>query len=307
MLIIGHRGCYFEGFNQNTLHAFKEVIARGAKAIEFDVQKTSDDELVIVHNLDLREVSTGEGLVSGQPLSYIRSLHAGDPRRHKDQIPMLEEVLELIASYNAQNRPCLHLELKGKHTGKLSGEMVKTYIEKGWLRKQDFLVSSFIWSELAEFRSICADIDIALLSGAISRAHILSLLPQIEGELGKIFAYEKEAFMLPKAPTIEECFTTIEQNFHDKDIQKTLKQEVKKAFDGSYYDDNLIKEALNFKAVSLNLWFRSINAEFIQKAHKAGLKILLYTMNEPKDIEYYGQLGIDGYFTDFLSYIPTSK
>ncbi len=299
MLIIGHRGCYFKGFNQNTLRSFSEVIARGAKAIEFDVQKTKDDELVIVHNLDLEEVSTGQGLVSELSLDYIRSVYAGDIQRGKDQIPLLKEVLDLTASYDEKKRPCLHLELKGKDTGALSAIIVKSYIDKGLLSQKDFLISSFLWEELTAFLEYCPNIDIALLAGAISRQNILDKAPKAEAHLHKIFAYDKEAFMLPKAPNIEDCFVSIEQVFSDAHIQNLLKEEVQKAFDGSYYDEHLIQSGLEYKAVSLNLWFRSLNKDFIKKAHNAGLKILAYTINDPRDIKYYTDLGIDGYFTDF--------
>ena len=48
MLVIGHRGCSYPGYNQNTIRAYKKVIADGARAFEIDVQLTKDGQLVVV-------------------------------------------------------------------------------------------------------------------------------------------------------------------------------------------------------------------------------------------------------------------
>ena len=50
MLVIGHRGCHYRGYNQNTIRAFKKVVSEGAKAFEFDVQLTKDNQVVIIHD-----------------------------------------------------------------------------------------------------------------------------------------------------------------------------------------------------------------------------------------------------------------
>jgi glycerophosphoryl diester phosphodiesterase len=77
MLIIGHRGCNYKGYNQNTIRAYKKVISDGAPAIEMDVQLTKDNKLVVVHNLDLSQVSNGKGLIRETNFDEVESLHAG--------------------------------------------------------------------------------------------------------------------------------------------------------------------------------------------------------------------------------------
>jgi len=64
MILIGHRGCSYPGYNPNTIRAFDKVTQEGVPAIEFDVQLCGDGELVVFHNLDLKEVSNGKGKVS---------------------------------------------------------------------------------------------------------------------------------------------------------------------------------------------------------------------------------------------------
>ncbi len=53
MILIGHRGCSYPGYNQNTIRAFNKVVQEGVPAIEFDVQLCGDGQLVVIHNLDL--------------------------------------------------------------------------------------------------------------------------------------------------------------------------------------------------------------------------------------------------------------
>lgn len=56
-------------------------------------------------------------------------------------------------------------------------------------------------------------------------------------------------------------------------------------------------EQLNAKTIHCDVGF--INAEFVQDAHKRGLKVLVYTVNHIDDIESMRQIGVDGIFTDY--------
>jgi glycerophosphoryl diester phosphodiesterase len=47
-------------------------------------------------------------------------------------------------------------------------------------------------------------------------------------------------------------------------------------------------------------------AQFVDKAHQNGLKVFVYTVNEPGQIEAMRQIGIDGVFTDFPDRVQTS-
>ena len=146
MLLIGHRGCKYPGFNQNTIRSFEKVTSEGVPAIEFDVQLSSDGELVVVHNLDLEEVSTGTGEVSRTDSATLKSLYAGDPGRGLDRIPFLAEVFDFFASKEAGVRPTIHMELKGRDTGTKAGELFNEYVDAGRLEVADMLASSFNWA-----------------------------------------------------------------------------------------------------------------------------------------------------------------
>lgn len=298
MLIIGHRGCNYKGFNQNTIRSFKKVLDDGVKAIEFDVQNSSDGALPIVHNLDLAMVSTGKGRVDESSSSYLRSIFAGKTENGEDKIPFLEDVLELLTSYPEEKRGVMHLELKGVGTGNPSGLLLKAFIEKGKLRTEDFLISSFNWKELQEIQSVCPDLKIALLDGAIRREQLLKQLPGVESYFSELFAYGDEDYMLPRFKTINENVKLLEKLVPPGENRDGLKEEISRALNGKYYNDELIETALKMGAFSVNLWYQTVFQPFIEQVHDAGLKVFLYTVNEEKDFLKVADMGVDGFFTD---------
>ncbi|OLS13359.1 MAG: glycerophosphodiester phosphodiesterase [Promethearchaeota archaeon CR_4] len=100
--IIAHRG-WSAKYPENTLLAFREAIALGAEAIEFDVHPSRDGELVVIHDADVSRTTNGKGNVSTLPFNALRALDAGQGER----IPTLREVLEL-----GRGKVFFHLEMK---------------------------------------------------------------------------------------------------------------------------------------------------------------------------------------------------
>ena len=105
-LLISHRGAsHYEP--ENTLRSFRRALDMGAGVIEFDVRKSLDGRLVVIHDRTVDRTTDGKGAVSGKTLSELRSLDAGCGER----IPTLEEVFE-----NFAGRCGLVIELKEKGT-----------------------------------------------------------------------------------------------------------------------------------------------------------------------------------------------
>ena len=302
MLIIGHRGCRYEGFNQNTIRAFEKVASEGVPAIEFDVQRCSDGELVVVHNLDLREVSTGEGRVSATDSKTIKRLFAGDPARGEDRIPLLSEVFDFFAAIKPDARPRVHMELKGKGTGRPAGELLSRYIESGELSLSDILASSFNWQELKSLRAVFPDMGIALLDGAIRRELLIKKAgAEAESYFEQIFFYGAEDYMHPRFDNIPENEIYVSKHCPDARLARLFVEEISACLNGCYYTDELLDTACSMKAVSVNLWYKTVSAEFVTRAHQKGLKVLVYTVNDPDEIEAMAELGVDGIFTDYYS------
>ncbi len=301
MILIAHRGCSYPGFNQNTLRSFEKVIEQGVPAIELDVQLDADGDLPIVHNLDLTQVSTGTGQIMSSSSDYLKSLYAGDPKRGKDPIPFLREVLDLFAATPAENRPVLHMELKGNDTGIPAGEMTREYLDDGRLSQTDVLVSSFNWNELRQIHTICPELDLALLDGAIRRRPLMEKLPESEPYFSDLFAYGEEDYMLPRFPELPENLALLEKLCPPGKIFDGLKAELETCLSGGYYTDALLEEALKMKARSVNLWFQTVTKAFVDKAHANGLLVLLYTINDKDDLIQAAEMNVDGIFTDYYS------
>lgn len=296
MLYIGHRGCNYDNYNQNTIRSFEKVISQGCKAFEFDVQLTLDKKLVIVHNLDLEQVSNGKGKVVETTFKDLEKLDAGAKNVKGDKIPTLEDVLNLGTKYKDV---VMHLELKGDNTGYLTGLLIKSYLDSNKLSLDNFLISSFNWNELKEIRKVIPLINIALLEGAIRRKELLVKIPNSKPLFSSLFAYGNEDYMLPKTTDIKKIEKDLDLLEENNEIKTIVLDEVKRCLNGEYYKKDLILEAKKLNAYSVNLWYKTLKKEDVEEIHKNSLKVFVYTINNQKEIDNVKQMGVDGVFTDF--------
>ena len=63
--------------------------------------------------------------------------------------------------------------------------------------------------------------------------------------------------------------------------------------------DNWIELARDYSSWSVNLPYKTVSLDIIQKAHLQGFRVLAYTVNDPNDMKKLLSLGVDGIFTDF--------
>ena len=49
----------------------------------------------------------------------------------------------------------------------------------------------------------------------------------------------------------------------------------------------------------MNPALRYVTRPFVEDAHRRGLKVFVYTVNEPADLARMREWGVDGVFTDF--------
>ena len=84
---------------ENTLPAFREALRLGAQQIEFDVCRTKDGQLVIMHDATVNRTTDGKGSVSELTFEQIRKLDAGikkDVKFAGTKVPTFEEVIDLL-------------------------------------------------------------------------------------------------------------------------------------------------------------------------------------------------------------------
>ena len=153
MLTIGHRGA--SAYKpENTLSSFQKAIELGADMIELDVHRCKTGEIVVIHDFTLGRTTSGKGLVKTKTLEQLKSLNI----KKEEKIPTLQEVLDLV-------HHCIkiNIELKGKKTAQPVLALIDEYVlHRGW-DYNDFLISSFDYTQLQEIRKLNTTLKIGVL------------------------------------------------------------------------------------------------------------------------------------------------
>jgi glycerophosphoryl diester phosphodiesterase len=97
--IIGHRGIPTLA-PENTLESFKLAFDQGADIVEMDVRLSRDNQVVVIHDRDLKRTTGVEKRVSELTLRQLQELNAAHNHQKWHQgnckIPSLREVFELF-------------------------------------------------------------------------------------------------------------------------------------------------------------------------------------------------------------------
>jgi glycerophosphoryl diester phosphodiesterase len=64
------------------------------------------------------------------------------------------------------------------------------------------------------------------------------------------------------------------------------------------YSADLITQAKANSLDGLDVYYRVLNMEFVQQVHNAGMKIYVWTVDEPNDVKQMRQIGVDGITTN---------
>ena len=106
---IAHRG-FSSQYPENTLLAFQKALNLGVPHMEFDLQITADNHLVIMHDRTVDRTTNGSGNVSDITLAQIKELDAGSHLSTEfagEKVPTFEETLNLLGG-----RAKMAIELK---------------------------------------------------------------------------------------------------------------------------------------------------------------------------------------------------
>lgn len=74
--VIGHRGNCAHA-PENTLESFRQARSLGVDALEFDVRRTRDGEIVVFHDATVTRTTGAGGAVADMTLAELRTLDAG--------------------------------------------------------------------------------------------------------------------------------------------------------------------------------------------------------------------------------------
>jgi len=148
MLKIGHRGAgAYEP--ENTLKSFGKALELGVDAVELDVRRTKDDELVVFHDADVGRTTNGKGLVSELTLKEIKQLVAGKG----EKVPTLDEVFDFL-----DKKVKILMELK--ETG-LEKKVLNLIKQKGLV--ENVIIASFSEDALKKVRELNDKVETGLI------------------------------------------------------------------------------------------------------------------------------------------------
>ena len=152
-LNIGHRGSMGHE-TENTIASVKKALELGVDMIEIDVFLIKSGELVVFHDEILDSLTDTSGRIEEFTLEELQKVVV----KGNHQIPTLGEVIETV-----DKLVLLNIELKGKNTAGPTLKLLQKYYQKGW-KKDDFVISSFLWDELTTVRKLDSEIPVAILT-----------------------------------------------------------------------------------------------------------------------------------------------
>lgn len=162
-----HRGCCTL-YPENTLEAFRAAAELdGITGIELDIQLTSDGEMVVFHDENLRRVTHIDRNVRGCTLAEIKNIAIPANDGKYCSIPTLEEVLVMMKPYCESRGILINIELKTSVI-RYDGIESKAYeIVRKYGMEQYIVWSSFLAESVDIIKKIDQDAKTAVLAMSI--------------------------------------------------------------------------------------------------------------------------------------------
>lgn len=137
--VTGHRGCQ-KYMPENTLISFREAFRLGVDVLEFDIQLTLDDVMIVMHDNMVNRTTDGTGCVWFMTLEEIKALDAGVKFGYPgERVPTFEEALECIKN-EAPAHMVLNVEIK-EQLGHVVDVAIETLERYGLLERS--VIASF--------------------------------------------------------------------------------------------------------------------------------------------------------------------
>lgn len=171
MKIIAHRGASSLE-PENTIRSFIKAQEFPIDMIEFDVRKTADGKIVVIHDHDLKRLFGVNKTISHTKLVEIKSISIGSGR----EIPTLEEALAVI-------KVPVNIEIKAPGLEEDLIALIKNFSSM-------VLVSSGLPTVLKKIRTLDENTDLALIIGK-GELHLLPILHYLTKNLKLLSIHPK--------------------------------------------------------------------------------------------------------------------
>ena len=153
VLRIGHRGS--KGYiAENTIESINHAILLGVDGIEIDIFKCLSGELVLSHENNLKRLTGKSAQLEKLTLNELKKFLVFG----KYKIPTLKDVLTIIKTPLFVN-----IELKGLNIAQATSKIISDISTSTSWSLEHFIVSSFNWDELEQFRSIDKNTPVGVL------------------------------------------------------------------------------------------------------------------------------------------------
>ncbi len=172
MVVTAHRG-WSGRYPENTLLAFREALKLGVEMIEFDLQGSSDDVPILLHDPTLDRTTNGQGSPRRYTLAELKRLNAShwqptfgsgyraEPPVYADvTIPTFEEVLQLVGRSVGLN---IHVKTVTPSDRPLLVEICRLYDRYGLYDQGYLTMNSFAEAEMV--RALNPRIQLCVLEG----------------------------------------------------------------------------------------------------------------------------------------------
>jgi glycerophosphoryl diester phosphodiesterase len=162
--VVAHRGVSSLA-PENTLPAFELGIELNVDYVEFDVQKSLDDSLMIIHDATVDGTTQSSGLVSSFSYQQLKQMDAGSWYSAEfigTEIPTLYEVMNLL---KGKSKMCI--ELKAANIETQAVQLIETM---GLV--DEVIVESFDYPQLQTVRSLNPSIKLCYLTSVLTQTKI---------------------------------------------------------------------------------------------------------------------------------------
>ena len=240
---IGHRGTRAD-YDENSLIAFEKAIESGANFIEFDLRKSKDDEIIVIHDSSINRTTNGTGKLKKLSLPEIKKYKM---KINEGQIPLLLEVLDAF-----KNKIKFMVELKEENL---------TFQVLNLINSRD-LIKDCVFSgrNIKELEDIKGEYPQSKICYNITKGRGLSLSKFLELGKKEKLPYKIDMISLRSTMITPDFINTCQKN-HIKTLSwdflryenplKKIKSLINMGIDGILFDDykniSIIKQWIKIK------------------------------------------------------------